>query len=145
MNKKGFLLAEETLKIVIALISIGFLVYFLVALYISNQDSKNLELAEESLDHLLSEADSGITVVDVYNPKKWVISSWPVGEDYPLLCSNVGWSDCLCICKDYSPWDCDEKGICLESDFKIEGEVIPIIDPPLKLSIDKENKIITLQ
>ena len=33
MNRKGFLLAEETLKIILALIAITFLVYFLVSLY----------------------------------------------------------------------------------------------------------------
>jgi hypothetical protein len=142
MNKKGFLLAEETLKIVIALISIGFLVYFLVALYISNQNAKDLEFAKASLEHLITEANSGSLVVDIYNPEKWTISSWSA-EDIPLSCSNIGWENCLCICKGENAETCDEKGTCLESDFKIENDAIEITDPPLRLSIDKETKIIS--
>ena len=42
-NKKGFLLAEETLKIILAVIAIGFLAYLLFSIYKSGSDSKNLE------------------------------------------------------------------------------------------------------
>ena len=52
--KKGFLLVEETLKIIIALISLIFLVYFLVSLYMANQNAKNLEWAKSSLNHLIT-------------------------------------------------------------------------------------------
>ena len=62
-NKKGFLLAEETLKIILALICIVFLVYFLVYLYFSNVDSKKLEQAKSSLDYLFKEINSGVNSV----------------------------------------------------------------------------------
>ena len=69
MNKKGFLLAEETLKIIIALISLGFLVYFLGALYFANQDSKELEQAKASLEFLVKEINDGRKEVTIFNKK----------------------------------------------------------------------------
>ena len=48
-NKRGFLLAEETLKIIIAVICIVFLVYILVAVYNSHSADKKIEQAKEVL------------------------------------------------------------------------------------------------
>ncbi len=160
MNKKAFLLAEETLKIVIALISISFLVYFLSSLYFANQDSKELELAEASLQHLIGEINSGIGEVEIYNPEGWVLSSWPhkvlkgtIGfreevNDIPNSCSNLGWKNCICICGatqflNLEGEDCDKTGICLESGYSVDGNVIELEDLPLNLLIDKENEKIT--
>ncbi|KKK68866.1 hypothetical protein LCGC14_2939740, partial [marine sediment metagenome] len=36
MKKKGFLLAEETLKMILAVIAIGFLAFFLTSLYFNS-------------------------------------------------------------------------------------------------------------
>lgn len=138
--KRGFLLAEETLKIILAVIAIGFLAYFLISLYMSNQDSKNLEFAEESLAHLVGEINSEKIEVEVYNPKGWHISSWQ--EGLPLTCSNIGFDSCLCICGGKDAGDCDDKGTCLESEFSIEGD-IKIKDPPITLMIDQINKQIS--
>ena len=139
MNRKGFLLAEETLKIILAVIAIGFLAYFLVSLYMSNQNSKNLELAEESLTHLVAEINSEKTEVEIYNPKGWYITSWE--EELPLSCSNVDFDSCLCICDGNDVEDCDDKGTCLESDFSIED--VEIKNPPVTLMIDQVNKQIS--
>ncbi len=132
-NKRGFLLAEETLKIVIALISIGFLVYFLVSLYLTNKESKELELAKASLQHLVDEINSNRDTVEIYNPKAWVIMSWSEG-DLPNSCSNLDWDKCLCICKDNQAKDCDNNGVCLESEFIVKGD-IKIKPVPLILTI----------
>jgi hypothetical protein len=159
-NKKGFLLAEETLKIVLALVCISFLVYFLASLYFNNKDDNNLELAKSSLEYLVSEAESfgeegGI--VEIYNPQGWVVSLWSENK-MPNSCSNKGWDNCLCICKEELSTrtinglisDCDNKGYCLESlELRIENErnfykkslsnSIEIKPVPLKLYIiDKE-------
>ena len=160
MNKKAFLLAEETLKIVIALISISFLIYFLSALYFTNKASKDLEFAEASLQHLIDEINLGSIEVEIYNPEGWVISSWPhkvlkgiIGfreevNDIPNSCSNLGWKSCICFCGDTSILnlegeDCDKKGICLESEYGIEGNVIELEDIPLNLLVAQENQKIT--
>lgn len=156
MNHRGFLLAEETLKILIAVICIGFLVYFLFALYFNNQDKKDLELAKASLEHLVEQINAGTSEIEIYNPDEWVITSWP--NDYvsgtlfwkqtkngiPLSCSNLGWSSCICICKSDNPGKCDDKGYCLENTkgFMIENSV-EIKNPPVILKINKESKTIT--
>lgn len=165
MNNKGFLLAEETLKIIIALISITFLVYFLVALYTSNADDKNLEFAESSLNYIVEEIDAGSNEIEIYNPDDWVLISWPYRGIVPNSCSNVGWNNCLCICKDLSianyfvsvlPWSksaienlkerCDKKGVCKQISFKVEGEQgtsFIALETPIKLNVDPSNNKIT--
>lgn len=156
-QKKGFLLAEETLKIILAIIAIGFLVYLLYSLYASNRDSKNLELAKESLNFLFNEMNAQKINIDIYNPSGWSILSWPFENKMPLTCSNLGWSNCVCICKkpiiatfgNYLD-NCNDakKSICKESSFKIissENIQLPIIieNPPITLNVNYQNKIIS--
>lgn len=166
-NKRGFLLAEETLKIVIAVISIGFLIYFLTALYMSNRDSKDLELAKASLQHLVDEINDGRESIEIYNPETswsthWGLFIWPYGGDSikPKTCENLGWEKCICICgitlgtlkKQATSEGCDKLGACLEfhsnleinnpswlnTDYAIELENIP-----LNLKINYVNNKIT--
>jgi len=150
-NKKGFLLAEETLKIVIALICISFLIYFLSSLYFKSKDNKDLELAEASLKHLVEEINAEATSVEIYNPKGWVLSSWPhdthhriwytawimseIKTGRPKYCENLEWDDCICICKKNDKDKCDDLGFCLESDFKIVEGSIEIKPLPKTLTI----------
>ena len=157
-NKNGFLLAEETLKIIIAVISIGFLVYFLTALYFTNQSSKELEQAESSLEFLIKEINGDREEVLIYNPKGWAITNWPhdvkksrvvydeeIKNDFPKKCLNNGWKECLCICENkinFESKDCDDNGICRESDFTVEGDVIEIVDAPLRLNVEYGDEII---
>ncbi len=122
-NRKGFLLAEETLKIILAVISIGFLVYFLSALYFANQDSEELEQAEASLKKISEIVDSDEDgVVEAINPEGWYLFDFTENEK-PNSC--VGKS-CLCICDKVLIDDilfglisgrqaneCNENGACL--------------------------------
>jgi len=149
-GKKGFLLVSETLKIIIAVICIGFLIYFLVHLYSSNKESKGLEFAKESLRNLISEINAQSLEVSIYNPKDWIIVSWPnefttgallwkkTEEGVPKSCSNLGWDNCICICPKNKPDKCDEKGTCMESEFIIDDS-IEIKNPPITLRIDYDN------
>ena len=105
MNKKGFLLAEETLKIIIALISLGFLVYFLGALYFANQDSKELEQAKASLEFLVKEINDGRKEVTIFNPEAGGNTLWQVvffdaskRNFLPNSCTNLKADSCACIC-----------------------------------------------
>ncbi|MAH03669.1 hypothetical protein CMI39_02685 [Candidatus Pacearchaeota archaeon] len=150
-NKKGFLLAEETLKIVIALIAISFLIYFLSSLYFNSQKDEKLEFAKASLEHLMEEINSieegKPKDVEIYNPEGWVVVSWPYLDEklIPNSCSNFKGKSCICICKDLkfgeALWSkipfltdsqrevasnkCDKKGICMENSksFIVKGEV----------------------
>jgi len=136
-SKKGFLLAEETLKIVIALICIGFLVYFLASLYFNSKGDNGLELAKASLQNLISEADSGqgTANVEIYNPSGWFITSW-VSGNLPNSCS-MEWENCLCICNGDTKDKCDKEGVCLESSYTV-GNPIEIKKPlPVKLNINE--------
>ncbi len=161
-NKRGFLLAEETLKIIIAVISIGFLVYFLVSLYNSNKSSKDLEEAEASLDFLIEQMNENIEDVEIYNPintldisDAWDIISWPneyttgalfwkqTREGIPNSCSNLNWESCLCFCPKVNPNKCDSKGVCKESEFIIPEGHIKIKNPPVSLKINYEEKTIS--
>ena len=157
-DKKGFLLAEETLKIILAVIAIGFLAFLLFSLYNTNKTAKDLELAEESLDFLVQEIGGQREEVNIYNPKGWIISSWPniytkgillwktTEEGKPMSCSNLGWDNCICICKDNIARsselnECNIAGTCLENPqtFEIDSP-IKIKDPlPITLLIDYDN------
>ena len=168
-GKRGFLLAEETLKIILALISISFLIYFLTALYFSSQDSKELEQAEASLEFLIKEINAGREEVEIYNPEGWWIASWPFyqetnlftsifleeGEIIPKSCSNLGWKNCICIypkgfslSKAGNAENSDEKGICKEISKRTivssteKQSPIKIINPPLTLNIEYGDEII---
>ena len=156
-NKRGFLLAEETLKIILAVIAIGFLAYLLFSVYNANKSAKDLELAEASLEHIIESANSGLTEIEIYNPSTrdaWFIIGWPVSGEKPLYCANLGWEKCLCICKLadlglMSPSKlkdrCDENGVCKESSVSVNnnGEFyIQIKEPlPLELKINEGKEI----
>jgi len=121
-NCKGFLLGEETLKIILAVISIGFLIFLLTALYYSLTGSEKIKQADASLNNLvlneINLVDSGQYTekqVHVPNPLDWIILSF-IGEDKkPNSCLG---ENCLCICEeaiDLFDWQikrCDEKGAC---------------------------------
>lgn len=158
MNKKGlFLLGEETLKIIIAVICIIFLIGFLVSFYLTyTKRSKDLEFAKASLNYLIEGINDNRTEIIIRNPSYWRISSWSsfIDENIPKLCSDEGWKKCICICFPprgtsiyYSKIPCldaSKNGItCKESDFAVEKKIIEIINPPVILSIDYENKIIS--
>lgn len=129
-NKKGFLLAEETLKIILAVISIGVLVYLLTALYNPSQKSQELQFAEASLEHLISEIDEGSQNVMIYNPEGWwILSEEARGE--------------LCICSGKTYRECaEEEGVCKDSDFEASTE-IELEDLPLRLEINYEDRLIS--
>lgn len=161
-NKKGFLLAEETLKIIIAVVCIGFLIYFLVALYFNSKDSQELELAKASLKHLSDSINSNAQEVEIYNPKGWILASWPhktlkgfigfrkeVSNDIPKSCSNLGWTSCICMCGstailNLEGSDCDKKGTCMQSDFKVDAtdSQIKLDKLPITIQINSDKKTI---
>jgi len=129
MNKKGFLLAEETLKIILAVIAIAFLIYFLFALYFSNVHAEKLKQAQAVLTNSSESIKMKIERVrstqiaetkNIPNPNGWYLFGF-VSDPKPNSC--VG-KNCLCICdkvmvNDFLFWDdrqikeCDEKGVCL--------------------------------
>ncbi len=143
-NKKAFLLGEETLKIILAVICIGFLAFLLYSIYNAGKKDKDLELAESSLEHLIKEINAGAEQIEMYNPEGWWLISWPYDDIIPNSCSNLGWKNCICICNKKNVESCEDS-VCLENNFVITGEkgnYIKIEKPPLVLIINHENKAI---
>jgi hypothetical protein len=139
MNKKGFLLAEETLKIILAVIVIGFLAYFLASLYLANRGEETNNLAKASLKYLTDQLDSKAAQIQIYNPDGWTITAWKQGGAMPLQCSNSGWNNCICICDG----DCNDNGFCSEygREIFIKDGSIKISNAPIMLEINYGDKI----
>ena len=136
MKKHGFLLAEETLKLIIGVIAIGFLAYFLISLYFSAQASKELEQAKETLPFIMNQIKQGRVSVDIYNPKDWWLKSWPNEIGAPRTCVNIGSEGCICLCEENSAESCDEGKVCVyDEGFSVEQGTIKIENPPMKLNI----------
>lgn len=156
MDKKGFLLAEETLKIIIAVIAIGFLAYFLVSLYLSAKTSAEAEQAKSTLPFIMNAINQSNSNIDIYNPKGWVIGIWPHAVtsgfgpfkstkiENPKTCNNIGLQTCICICSSDSADSCNNNGACADNmGFSIQGTSIIISNPPMTLIINKTTKIIS--
>ncbi len=107
-NKKGFLLGEFSLKVIIAIICILLLIYLLGRLYFNQQLSAEEEQAGATLDSIVAALPKAkdnpgqeITMT-VYNPEGWVIVFWDKTHDRPETCFD---KSCICVCKKLS----DEK------------------------------------
>lgn len=151
-NKRGFLLGEETLKVLIAVICIAFLVYLLVAVYLSVTGAEKVKQASESLkDKIAPEINrinGGETFseqgIHVPNPSDWYIFSF-IGEDKkPNLCLE---QNCICLCEnafpDWFDWQikkCDEKGSCAIVSNLEKFEKIKIEKAGVQISIQKINE-----
>ncbi len=128
-NRKGNLLPEEVLKIIIAVIAIGFLIFLLVSLYFSvtgGQKKKEAEAIMKNENGLAEEIErinlGGATNEQGFlipNPSGWHVFSF-AGEDLkPNLCTR---ENCVCICENVAisifNWEkrqvnkCDDKGSC---------------------------------
>jgi len=148
-DKKGFLLAEETLKIIIAVICIVFLIYLLVAIYNSSTAEKKIEQAESILsrtDLIISSLKEGENErQDIANPAGWHLYSF-AGQEKPNFCAN---EKCLCICQKSlikqitsQASKCDKMGACLvvpdlavaQIDLRITGT-----NPLLFIEIKNQN------
>ena len=142
MNKKGFLLAEQVLKIVLSLIALSFLIYFLTSLYFANAETKNKQQAELTLEEIKDLTKTLPTEFTLLSPKGWYLFSF-TGE--PIKPNSCLGENCLCICKNVgglNPFkseeerqriECDNSGVCSniknlgdydkEIEIKIPGEI----------------------
>jgi hypothetical protein len=124
MDKKGFLLGEETLKMILAVVCLGFLVYFLAALYFSKIDSQKEIQAQETISRIsdiVKNNQVSSESLEMLNPSGWFLFGF-VGNSKPNVC--VG-ENCLCLCKKVKVDDfwgfissrqlqeCSKDGFCL--------------------------------
>jgi hypothetical protein len=149
-NKKGMLLASETLKIILAVICIGFLVYLLSAIYFNSGDTKKLEQAGTTMDRINSilerfdEANFSGEAITEISPVGWKIFAFVEDEAKPNSCSE---ENCLCICEnvvadyfDRQVKKCDDLGVCAIVPNLMEFEDIKIgkASDPTSLFIGKK-------
>jgi len=146
MNSRGLLLAEETLKIVISLIALGFLVYFLSALYFNNVDGQKQIQAESSIGRLMDvvgNVGSNSELVSEITPAGWSLFAFNFSEKKPNLC---GGQACICICDsitfnfaDRQIKECDKNGACGEIPNLGYFNEIKISSPGISLLVEKQN------
>jgi hypothetical protein len=148
MNKKAFLLGEETVKIVIAVICIVFLIALLVSIYFSTTGNQQKVEAEKAMENVLvpeiarintgGEASANRTLIQ--NPAGWSLFSFADGDKKPNTCSG---QNCICLCKNIlinvfnrQIKECDNVGIC---------EIVPNLKNFDKIKIGKSGTFVFVQ
>lgn len=144
-NKKGFLLGELSLKLIIAVLCILILITLGVKLFgmFSKQNDvkqaeNNLKLIEEKIAYLNSpDYTQDFLYVIIFPPEKtgWFITSFGQGHFPSKQCNSKNFKTCLCMCKEDSTIQAEcisltacvgfEQEILTEREFKIE-EIIMI-------------------
>lgn len=157
-DKHGFLLGEETLKILIAVICIIFLVFLLVSLYYNMtgaQKSKEAISSIELISGKITSVNNGVEEPDflIPNPAGWFLFSFTGETPKPNAC--VG-ENCLCICRkvlvnnlpllnlNKQAKECDKKGICAKVSNLNEFEKIKIENDGTFIAIVKINEQISV-
>ena len=152
-GKKGMLLAEETLKILIAVISISFLVYFLTSLYFAKIGEKEKQQAEATMSRLISVIENveiSLESVSDITPIGWSFFGFVGEEVKPNSCAGV---NCLCLCDNVIdvPFaerqlsECDEDGLCVNIANLENFEEIEIKQSPFILEVKKEGGKISIK
>ena len=148
-NKRGFLLAEETLKVLVAFLVLIFLIYFLYSLYSAKVNGDRVLQAQsllidsdESFSIIFNSlSDGGVYEKNVIEPSGWSFYSFSVGDIKPNSC---GGESCLCLCGNALDYQgrfnrqqkkCGDDGVCL-----IEEELGSFE----KIKLDGELKTITI-
>jgi len=145
-SKKGFMLGEYTMKIIIAVLCIILLLYLLFSLYSSFTDKQNFSKAEATLNRLfeiMSDAKKKSpepVQVSLVNPSLWKLIIYN-GVERPEACVK----NCICLCEDIRIRDrlklfwapdqiekCNIRGVCKGLEDKV-NDFEPII---LVASID---------
>jgi hypothetical protein len=163
MNKRGILL-PETLKMIIAWISIILLVAFVILLYFYTTNDRELEEAQATLTNSSGSIKTAIErvrigatpeeVILINNPVGWSIFTF-VGENKkPNFCAG---ENCICICNNVLVDDlfgvidsrqlteCDEDGACLVVSDLQNKEMTKAISPGVSLTIKKLNEFILIE
>lgn len=145
-NKKGFLLGEETIKIIIAVLGIAALIYLLVSLYFNQQKSAELKQAESTLRQIveyieLSKTEGKEQSVPIFEPQGWKLLTYGNNVEKPSSCKM----NCICICPKKRFWQ-NQKTRCAKDGFCISvAEDLQPIDfeiKPMNLIIEHKEDII---
>ena len=158
-RKRGFLLAETTVKIIIALIALGFLIFLLTSLYFSKVRAVNQAKAEsflskgkENLMNTIKNLSNGEekTYISLTSPNEewysgWYLFSFTGDEKKPTKCER---KNCLCICENaWYDWGgrqigfCQDYGSCIIVPNLENKELMILISPKNpSLIVSKNNE-----
>jgi len=119
-NKKGELVGETTVKVVIALVVIVILIIAIVKAYKILNESNEQEKMKKQIEKLnfnirdVNEKGSE-RIVDIILKPGWIIKTFP-NNDYPEGECKKAYG-CLCICEDYF---CSDTKACEGFDFEVK-------------------------
>ncbi|MFA4953188.1 MAG: hypothetical protein WC584_03125 [Candidatus Pacearchaeota archaeon] len=133
MNRKAeqFTLAE-TMKIILAVLSIGMLLYLAVSLYGLFAKKSEIQQAKASMEQLyfqiekVENGEKDFLEVVVESPNDWWIIAWPYKDktEKPEQCKK---DYCICICNipnvpsvENSLAECNSLGVCKDVSTKIK-------------------------
>jgi len=149
-DKKGFLLAEETLKIILAVIAIGFLAFLLASIYLNSTNNQKMVHAQDSLERIkdvIDNEDLTSEVVSEITPPGWSLFSFV--DEKPNSCAE---ETCLCICDDVTITllksqlkQCDSKGVCAMVENLEDFGEIKIKKPAISIKVVKSEGGIIIQ
>jgi len=164
-NKKGFFLAEETMKILLAVICLGFLIFILGKMYYSYTVNKEVQQAKDTLAYVEKEInsmkDGEKRQIVIYNPAPGEIINTLGNRDYwvligfnnaekPAFCLEKGWGNCLCICK--NSWGlintlvdkCNKDKVCVSFSGKtLPTQQVDLLNLPVTVSVKQDKNAIT--
>jgi hypothetical protein len=159
MNKRGFFLAEETMKIILAVICLGFLIFVLGKMYYSYATDKETQQAKDTLGRIEKEINSmnegEPRDIIVYSPasgfvKTWVLISFS-GKEKPLFCSEKNWESCLCICEhlktSYTSIKdrCNEDKVCVYFPAKtLSSQSVDLVNLPITILVKQDKNTISI-
>lgn len=121
MNKKGFLLGEMTVKIIIAVISILLLIAVLGFVYLMFAEKAEKEKATASLEKIkegilsAKNSENGKFEEVLLSPEGWGLFYYE--NNVPKNCPAT---KCLCLCPDEEIEKCEKEGVCESVDEKIK-------------------------
>jgi hypothetical protein len=140
-SKRGFLLGEYTLKVIIAVICILLLIYLLYSIYSSFRNEKDLMRAESTLNSIsetieLAKSSGEAQTFILLEPYEWAVVSFVGDVAKPDSCLET--QNCICVCRltggrtiaktelDY----CRDTGICKNFDDGLNEFEYAIRDKP---------------
>jgi len=166
-NKKGFLLGEFTLKLIIAVLCIALLAFLFFKLYESFTNKNEVDKADSTLTKVADSINNAFLKGNDYyvllSPKDWVLLYSEEGK--PNQCKG---QRCLCLCEgegvfdkikkcfniescgnDYVDYDkqllnCNSAGACKKIDKKIElPEMIKVDTTGVNFVFNNDKVVIT--
>jgi hypothetical protein len=148
-SKKGFMLGEYTLKMIIAVLCILLLVYLLFSLYSSFTNKKDLNKARETLNSLAEKMIDAKTTqkrvtLPLLEPDGWRLIGYS-GTEKPEQCIY----NCICLCADRlrDRWfkdqieKCEAIGVCKDFNDYINAFNIKI---RMDVNIDYSEGVYTI-